>query len=873
MPINFDTLLSDRNGIGPQFLTRLKKLNNIKTVRDLLYHFPARYEDWSKIVKIADLKEGEGQTIQAMVKEIDARRAWQKRMIIVEATLADDSGEIKAVWFNQPYIGNILKPGTLANFAGKLNYRAKEISLSNPTYELVGNGDIDRETKHTGRLVPIYPETKGLTSKGIRYLVKPILDEIGELQDFIPQSILEKNNLPELNEALRAIHFPKNIAEAERARNRFAFEEIFLLQMRNVLQKLALKREHAPTIDINQENRDQIIESLPFELTETQKKSLFEILADLAKDEPMNRLLQGDVGSGKTVVVGIAAMITAGGVHLSHDREKGDIEPARQVAIMAPTEILARQHYKTFVKLFGSFSGGIALLLSKESRVHYGTELENKITKPELIKNIERGSIKIIIGTHALIQKGVKFSNLALIVVDEQHRFGVQQRAALVRRSTQIEPQINADSEDGFLYKDLTYQIRGAIFKVANEIGLGLKESVYQNALIEEFNNIGLKFEKEKMINVEYSGKKVGVYRPDFVIEDRIILELKSLPFIGSIETKQVWQYLKGSPYKLALLVNFGGKQLDIRRVVYDTKKDLRISAPKNLRESALLPHFLSMSATPIPRTLMFTIFGDLDLSHISELPKGRKPIITKVVDPQNRAKAYAFVRGQVRKGDQVFIICPRIEPPSEEIKNNFKEMLALDMKNVTEEYDKLAKKVFPDLRLSMLHGKMKADEKEKVMREFAEHKTDVLVTTSVIEVGVDVPNATIMIIEGAERFGLAQLYQFRGRVGRGEKQSFCLLFSESKSEKAASRLKALITARNGFELAEYDLKFRGPGEFLGETQTGLPDFALRALQNPTLITNTRAAAGEILGNDPDLENHPLLSKKLQEFQKEIHLE
>ncbi len=388
---------------------------------------------------------------------------------------------------------------------------------------------------------------------------------------------------------------------------------------------------------------------------------------------------------------------------------------------MAPTEILARQHYQTIKNFFGEFSAGIALLTSANSKIFYGQNLESEIKKENLKKEIENGKIKIVVGTHALIQKNLIFSDLTLVIVDEQHRFGVEQRANL-------------------------------------------------------------------------------------------------------------------------------------------------------LKKKSLVPHFLSMSATPIPRTLSLTLFGDLDLSLITELPKNRKPIVTKIVDPENRMRAYQFIKTHIKSGRQAFVICPRIEPSSNE-QLTTTALKQLEWKSVKEEYEKLSKKIFPDLKIGMLHGKIKAKEKEEIMRNFLQNKTKILVATSVIEVGIDVPNATIMMIEGSERFGLAQLYQFRGRVGRGEHQSYCFLFTNSEAKITQERLKSLVEAKNGFELAEKDLKIRGPGEFLGQSQTGMPDLAMKAIQNPELVKNAREKAQAVISKDPELENHPLLKERLNEFKKEIHLE
>ncbi len=714
--ITLETPLSAIHGIGQKFLVKLKKMG-ITSVRDLLWHFPTRYEDFSQIYKIADLIPNQEATIQGVVEEVSGRRAWRRNLYVTEVVIRDDSGSIRAVWFNQPYIKNTLQPGRVANFSGKVSGK-EDIYLSNPTYELVKEA---HETRHTARIVPVYPETKGLTSKGIRYLIKPVLDHLPELEDPLPRAMLSREHLPDVNHALHDIHFPLELPEALRAKERFAFEDLFFLQLFNVKQKLTLAEQSAPSFPTDLPFIKDLLEHLPFSLTFSQKRSLWEILKDTAHPTPMNRLLQGDVGSGKTVVVAIAALHTA---HHGY-----------QTALMAPTEILARQHYETFKKFFGEFEGGVALVTGHDARVFYGNNLEAPRKKKELLKEVKDGTVKIVVGTHALIQSDITFRSLGFIIVDEQHRFGVEQRAALVKK----------------------------------------KEAI---------------------------------------------------------------------------------------------------------------PHFLSMSATPIPRTLSLTLFGDLELSLITELPKDRKPIITKTVVQKERAATYEFVRKQVKTGRQVFVICPRIEPrqadPDAPERFSFRELQQLDVKSVTEEHEKLSKKVFPDLRVAMLHGKMPSKggsasggkaTKEKVMEDFMNHKTDILVSTSVVEVGVDIQNATIMIIEGADRFGLAQLYQFRGRVGRGAHQSYCFLFTDSGSETARARLKAIVEAKNGLELAEQDLRQRGPGEFFGNSQTGIPDLAMKALRHPELVKEAREGAVRILKEDPKLKKYPLLAKRLTEFQTQVHRE
>jgi len=714
--------LSEIPGVGERFIPKLKHLG-IETVKDLLWHFPFRYEDYSEIYPIADLATNQEATIRGEISEIDSRRSWRRNLYITEALINDGTGSIRAIWFNQPYVRNMLRPGRIANFSGKTSFSDGEIYLSNPTYELISEHR-HHETRHTARIVPIYPETKGLTSKGLRYLIKPIIDNLETLPEIIPKNILDGINISEINEAVREIHFPSSLDSALLAKKRFAFEDLFLLQLYNIKQKMLLRRERAPKIASDIEFTKSLLKKIPFELTQTQKKSLWEILQDLEKPHPMNRLLQGDVGSGKTIVAAIAAIAAA--------RE------GYQSAFMAPTEILARQHYETFKKFFSSLEIPFGLATSSESRVHYSQNLESKSQKSAFLKEIKNGQTQILFGTHALIQKSVEFKNLGLVIVDEQHRFGVRQRQALL----------------------------------TNSKGRGAGGNTKQPA-------------------ISYS------------------------------------------------------------------------------------PHFLSMSATPIPRTLSLTLFGDLDLSLITELPSDRKPIATKVVEPENRKKAYAFIRSEIKKGRQAFVICPRIEPATKyEIDTNIrKDFQEWEVKSVKEEYGKLSKKIFPDLNVGMLHGKLKPKEKEKTMRDFAEKKIDILVSTSVVEVGVDIPNATIMMIEGTERFGLAQLYQFRGRVGRGVHQSYCFLFTDSKGDSVKWRLKSIVEAKNGFELAEKDLAIRGPGQFLGAAQTGMPDLAMKAIQNPELVKTAREAAVATLESDPNLSRSAGLKERISDFEKSVHWE
>ncbi len=727
--ISLETPLYDILGARTPFLKRFEKIG-IKNVRDLLWYFPSRYEDFSKVSTIDELTPGELATIQATVDDIKLRRT-RRGLTIIEAALADESGTIRATWFNQSYIAQTLHAGRVANFSGKVSLSEEhEIYLNNPTYEIIKpNG----AAIHTGRLVPVYPETKGLTSRGIRFALRLAMKRNPALAEWIPGEILASHGFPDLQEALRNIHFPESIEDALSAQKRFQFENLFLLQLFNLKQKLKLNEKPAPTIPIDVERIKSILAVLPFPLTQSQKKSLWEIVQDLAEPKPMNRLLQGDVGSGKTIVAAIAAIMAA--------------EHGFQTVFMAPTEILARQHFETFQKFLRHIAPEnqpvIGLATGSGTVILYENDLTAKTPKNEFWKKSVAGEIAVTFGTHALIEKSARFKNLGLVVIDEQHRFGVNQRAALLKQT--------------------------------------------------------------------------------------------------------------------------GG----------NTER---------------VPHFLSMSATPIPRTIVQTVFGNLDLSLITELPAGRKPIITKIVMPLERQATYEFIRKEIKKGRQAFVICPLIEPdasvapartgtqqrPDSRFHGNNKTS-ALDLKSVKEEYDKLSRKIFPDLRIAMLHGKMKPKEKETIMSSFTQatkdKRTDILVATSIIEVGVDVPNASIMIIEGADRFGLAQLYQFRGRIGRGEHQSYCFLMTETRGEKATARLRAILSAKNGFELAEEDLKLRGPGEFIGVAQSGFSDATLEALRDTELVKTSRDAAVEVLRHDPKLTHAPELKNRLAAFEKNLHRE
>lgn len=701
---SFDTPLKSIPRILPKYQKTLEKIG-IFSVRDFLFHFPFRYDDFRRLVSLSQEFLGQAVTVEGRIVKGKLNRIFKRKITVTEIILEDTNGKlIKATWFNQPYILESLPAGSTARLSGKLELQGKYFLMNSPSWE-----KSTRDATNTGRLVPVYPETKGLTSKWIRWQMKMLLPLVKNIPDTLPEDIRKKYNLYEIITALTQIHFPESYEKMIRAQKRFAFEEMFLVQLRSLRTKKEWNQKKSAGIKFDENLIQKFVKKLPFKLTDAQRKASFEVLKNLEKTRPMNRLLNGDVGAGKTVVAAIATLQT---IFTNH-----------QVAIMAPTEVLARQHFLTFSELLKNYAIDIALLTnSYREMTNFKSNPNDKISKDkksnrlELLEKIKNGEIKLVIGTHALIQKDVYFKNLALVVIDEQHRFGVAQRAALQNQTMSI--------DDG---------------------------------------------------------------------NDKII------------------------------------------------------------------PHLLTMTATPIPRTLAIALFGSLDLSILDEMPRNRKPIITKAVAPDAQSQVYNFIRSEIKKGRQAFVIFPLVTE-SEKMS---------EIKAATEEHKRLSEKVFPELKLGLMHGKLKPKEKEEVMRKYKDRGFDILISTSVVEVGIDIPNATVMIIENAERFGLSQLHQFRGRVGRSIYQSYCFLFSEKDSR----RLKIMEKTTDGFEIAEQDLKLRGPGQFFGTLQSGLPDITMESLNNINLIKFARAEAQEILKSDPQLKKHPLLAEALEKFSEKVHLE
>lgn len=676
MPL-LNTSLKSVLSTNSKHLELLKSLN-LKTVEDFINYYPRTYTDASGITQIADAKAGEAQTFFGTLSNFFMKRLPGGRAFI-RAVLTDETGKIEIVWFNQTHIMRMYKAGMQVFATGKPTLHIRKLSLTSPQIE-----HRREEQLHTGRIIPIYHETEGLKSAWIREKLKPILnDAVEEIEEYLPKNILEKEHLMPLKEALLHIHYPEKEDDLTHARTRLAFDEIFLLQLKALHKKWIW--QHAPESKIKAHHIDrgvidQLIGDLPFALTNAQKQTLEAILADLEKDIPMSRLVQGDVGSGKTIVAGLAALAI--------------IKNGQQVALMAPTEILIKQHVKTLYKFFGKTGISMQTILGSTPAA----------ARKEIITQLATGTLDLIIGTHALIQEDVAFKQLGLAIIDEQHRFGVRQREIL-----------------------------------------------------------------------RHHGAKTG--------------------------------------------------------------------GP---------PHLLSLSATPIPRTLAMTLYGDQDLSIIDELPPGRQPIETHIVPERKRRDAYDWIRKQVGEGRQVFVVCPLIDDSEE-----------LELTSVMESHEELSKHIFPDLSVHFLHGKMKQEEKDSIMERFGKNEIAILVSTSVIEVGIDVPNATIMIIEGAERFGLSQLHQFRGRVGRGEHKSYCFLFTKKQSEQSTKRLGAMVKYHSGFALAEIDLEMRGPGEIYGVRQSGIPDLRLASLTDAHTISKARQYAAGLLEKDPYLKTQPLLKNKL----------
>jgi len=669
-------------GVGPKRALPLATLG-IRTVWDLLYHFPRRYEDRSKIISIKDVRVGEVQVVSGSVLARGGKETW-KGVNVLRVAIDDGTGIIYATWFNQPYLERQFSVGSKVVLSGKVAVH-EELQILNPAFEVLGD---EQEVLEAGCIVPIYPLAKGINQRQLRRIYKSTFDKFASrITDFLPYSIRGRHDLMNLPQALRKIHFPESESDWNDARKRLIFDEFFLLQ----LGLAGRRQERLKRGGISHTSGGRLFERfkkiLPFQLTGAQMRTIDEIKKDMSAPRPMNRLLQGEVGSGKTVIA-ISACLTA-------------VESGHQCVLMVPTEILAEQHFLIFQNSLLSMGLKINLLVGS---------LSGKMKK-ETISEIENGQADITIGTHALLEERVEFPNLGLVIVDEQHRFGVGQREILKKK------------------------------------GLGISD-------------------------------------------------------------------------------------------------------------------FLTMSATPIPRSLAMTVYGDLDISTVDELPSGRKKVNTYIVTENRRAAVYDFIRGEVKLGRQGYIVYPLVEKSA-----------VLHLKSATEMEKHLRRDIFPDIRIGLLHGKLKEKDKEEVMQNFKRREIDILVCTTVIEVGIDVPNASVMVIENPERFGLAQLHQLRGRVGRGDYESYCILIGEPNSEIAKKRLDVLTETTDGFQIAEEDLELRGPGEFLGRRQHGMPELKLANISSDMkLLEAAREEAFSVLSHDSGLREvryknlQMLLKKKNQQW-------
>jgi ATP-dependent DNA helicase RecG len=678
--LSLDDPVTSITGINKAYGERLDHVG-VKTVRDLLLYFPRRHEDFAAVTPIVGVRPGMRTTVRAQIYQIEKILTRRKHMRIARATVSDDSGTMTIVWFNQPYIAQQLRPGDQVLLAGTVELNGGLV-MKNPEYERV-----TRDPTHAGRIVPIYPETKGLTSRWLRPKILPLLWIADQLEEILPADLIRRKRLMPRNAAVRQVHFPDSLAALEQARDRFAFEEVFLNQVAVQQAKRARRAHAARPIAFDEAAARAFVAALPFKLTNAQRRAAWQILTDMTRPEPMNRLLEGDVGSGKTVVAAMA---------MHHVAQAGF-----QSMLLAPTEILARQHADVVESLLRPFGIVVGMLLGSTPAAG----------RRGLLASVGDGSVHVLVGTHALIEEDVRFKQLALAVIDEQHRFGVEQRLSV--------------------------------------------------------------------------------------------------------------------------------------------------------RQGELWPHFLSMTATPIPRTLGLTLFGDLDISVLTEMPPGRPPVSTRLVSPDDRQGAYDFIRSQVLGGRQVFVICPLIQ-----------ESDKLGVRSATQEVEKLRLDVFPELanRIELLHGRMKSAEKAAVMSRFQSGQAAILVSTSVVEVGIDVPNATVMMVEGADRFGLAQLHQFRGRVGRGAHESFCLLFTDVDDPETRRRLGAIVTHTSGFDLAEIDLQHRGMGDLHGLRQHG-HEFRMASLLDAVLISDAQAEAVRLLERDPTLAGEPALRHQLAAYRRVFALD
>lgn len=677
--MTLDTPLTELKGVGPAVAAKFKQLG-LETVDDLIDYYPRRYDDYSAVTPIKRLKPG-AVTIQAVIKQAKGRYV-RRGMHVTEAVASDETSSVRLVWFNQPYRAGALKTDQPYYISGQFELSHQHLQIMNPSVELVSDFPLN-----TARIIPIYRETKGLNSRQIRAALKQAVSLIENLPETLPAWIVEEEKLLSRAEALLHMHFPADGHKLAEAKRRLGFEEVFQLSLAALMNKREIAGEQAPAVPFEEVVAKDFVTHLPFKLTNAQRKVVWQIYKDIEKTQPMNRLVEGDVGSGKTVVAAMAALMV---LHQGH-----------QVALMAPTEILARQHADTIQKLLTPLGYGdkVGLLVGSMSTAQ----------KKQAHSAIKDGNLQFIVGTHALIQDKVDLKNLELIVIDEQHRFGVEQRKALMAKAGHM-------------------------------------------------------------------------------------------------------------------------------------------------------PHVLNLTATPIPRSLALTLYGELDVSILDEKPVGRQEIVTEIVSPNSRKQLYAKIDSELASGRQLFVVCPLVS-----------ESDSLPAVSAETMYETLRKGPFKHRQVGLLHGQMGSEHKQDAMDLFSKHELDILVATTVIEVGVDVPNASVMLIENADRFGLAQLHQLRGRIGRGEHQSYCYLMM-SDSSAPSKRLRAMERIKDGFKLAELDLELRGPGAIYGTMQHGALDLRVANLADTRLIVSARKAADEFLNRNEKLQHYDSLQKTVNRLRAVTNL-
>ena len=682
--VGLDAPVTIIHRIGEHTAKLLAKIN-IRTIKDLLHYYPRRYRDLSSLKTISRLNFGDDASIIGTIFTINLRRSRNGRLQLVEAVVGDGSGYLQVTWFNQPWLVKSLPKGKQIILSGKVERFMGRVSMTNPEVE-----DLEKEQLHTNRIVPIYRLTAGITQKNLRRIIfETVKYWSSKINDHLDSQIRSQQGLMELSQAIKNIHYPQNNDLLKNAIKRLSFDEIFFMQMGVLSQKYLWENNHAETFTIAEEKLQSFMNGLDFKLTNAQRNVLTQIMNDLDSGRPMNRLIQGDVGSGKTVIAALAMLIV--------------LQKNAQSVFLAPTSLLAEQHYHTMMKIFSGSHKNDPFLAGEKIALLVGDTPEKE--KEAIRQKLLNDEIKLVIGTHALLESTINFKWLQLVVIDEQQRFGVEQRALL-----------------------------------------------------------------------------------------------------------------------------------------------------RNKGEN---PHLLVMTATPIPRSLALTLYGDLNISVVDEMPLGRIPIKTHILFPSQRNQAYQLIKKEVANGHQVFIVYPQVENEEDEL-----------FKSAVDEFKRISENIFPEYAVGLVHGRLKQKEKDEIMKEFRDNKLNILVSTTVIEVGMDIPNATVVLVESADHFGLAQLHQIRGRVGRGNQQSYCLLIPENEDNLNNERLIAMAETNDGFKLAEYDLRQRGPGDFLGTRQSGYTGLRLASLSDTDLITQAREAAQKVFEADPGINNpvHKLLKMELKSY-------